>query len=94
MYYDPYDVGIHADPYPVFRQLREEAPLYYNDRYDFFALSRFDDVEKGLVDHATFSSARRLVQADRKPARRAPARSSAAPRDQRDGAARAAAASS
>ena len=32
MYYDPYDVDIDADPYPVFRRLREEAPLYYNER--------------------------------------------------------------
>ena len=31
VYYDPYDVDIDADPYPVFRRLREEAPLYYND---------------------------------------------------------------
>ena len=58
VYYDPYDVELHADPYPAFRRLREEAPLYYNDTHDFYALSRFDDVEKGLVDHATFSSAR------------------------------------
>ncbi|HVM67494.1 MAG TPA: cytochrome P450 [Acidimicrobiales bacterium] len=61
VYYDPYDVDIHADPYPVFRRLREEAPLYYNDRYDFYAVSRFDDVEKGLVDHITFSSARGVI---------------------------------
>ncbi len=58
VYYDPYDVAIHADPYPVFRRLREEAPLYYNEAYDFYALSRFADVEAGFVDHATFSSAR------------------------------------
>jgi cytochrome P450 len=58
VYYDPYDPGIYADPYPVFRRLREEAPLYYNERHDFYAISRFDDVEKGLVDHSTFSSAR------------------------------------
>ena len=57
VYYDPYDVDIHADPYPVFRRLREEAPLYYNEAYDFYALSRFDDVERGFVDHDTFSSA-------------------------------------
>ena len=31
VYFDPYDVGINADPYPVFRRLREESPLYYND---------------------------------------------------------------
>jgi cytochrome P450 len=58
VYYDPYDVDIWADPYPVFRRLREEAPLYYNDRYDFYALSRFADVEQGLVDNATFISGR------------------------------------
>jgi cytochrome P450 len=38
--------------------MREEAPLYWNERYEFFALSRFDDVEKGLVDWHTYSSAR------------------------------------
>jgi cytochrome P450 len=58
VYYDPYDIEIQADPYPVFRRLRDEAPLYYNERYDFYALSRFEDVEKAFVDHATFSSAR------------------------------------
>ncbi len=54
--YDPYDVEINADPYPVFRQLREEQPLYYNEQYDFFALSRYEDVERGIVDHKTFIS--------------------------------------
>jgi len=61
VYYDPYDLDIHGDPYPVFRRLREEAPLYYNDRYDFYAMSRFDDVERGLVDHTSFSSARGVI---------------------------------
>jgi cytochrome P450 len=46
--YDPYDVEIDADPYPVFRRLREEAPLYRNDEHDFWALSRFADVQAGL----------------------------------------------
>jgi cytochrome P450 len=58
VYYDPYDEAIYADPYPVYRRLREEAPLYYNERYEFWALSRYDDVESAFVDHATFSSAR------------------------------------
>jgi cytochrome P450 len=66
--YDPYDVEINADPYPTFRRLREQAPLYHNDRYDFFALSRFDDVNKALADYQTFSSARgailELIKAD------------------------------
>jgi cytochrome P450 len=56
LYYDPYDVDIDADPYPVFRRLRDEAPLYYNDRYDFFAVSRFEDVERGLRDARTYVS--------------------------------------
>ena len=58
VYYDPYDVSINADPYPVFRRLREEAPLYYNDRHDFFALSRFEDVERGFIDRETYISGR------------------------------------
>ena len=58
VYYDPYDVDIDADPYPVFRRLREEAPLYYNEQYDFYALSRYDDVERGLVDRETNISGR------------------------------------
>lgn len=58
VYYDPYDAGINADPYPTFRRLRDEAPIYYNDKYDVWALSRHADVEKGLVDWETFSSAR------------------------------------
>ncbi|MBV8986692.1 MAG: cytochrome P450 [Acidimicrobiia bacterium] len=58
LYYDPYDVGINADPYPVYRRLREEAPLYYNEPHDFYAVSRYDDVERGLKDPATFPSSR------------------------------------
>jgi cytochrome P450 len=68
VYYDPYDVGIHADPYPVFRRLREEAPLYRNETHDFYALSRFEDVEGGLVDKETYISGRgailELIKAD------------------------------
>ena len=58
VYYDPYDVGIDADPYPVFRRLREEAPLYYNERHDFYAVSRYDDVERGVLDTKTYISGR------------------------------------
>jgi cytochrome P450 len=58
VYYDPYDVGIDADPYPTFRRLREEAPLYRNEAHDFFAVSRFDDVQRGLNDKDTYISSR------------------------------------
>jgi cytochrome P450 len=58
IYYDPYDPELQLDPYPTFRRMREEAPLYYNEQHDFYGVSRFDDVENVLKDHGTFSSAR------------------------------------
>jgi cytochrome P450 len=61
VHFDPYDVELIADPYPMFSRLRDEAPLYYNAEYDFFALSRFADVNKALVDHGTYSSARGVI---------------------------------
>ncbi|EHB58634.1 Linalool 8-monooxygenase [Mycolicibacterium rhodesiae JS60] len=68
VYYDPYDVDITADPYPTFSRLREEAPLYYNERYDFWALSRHADVAAALANWETFSNARsdilELMQSD------------------------------
>ncbi|MBK5289264.1 MAG: cytochrome P450 [Acidimicrobiia bacterium] len=59
--YDPYDVEINADPYPVFRRLRDDAPLYRNEQHDFFALSRFEDVERGLRDAKTYISGRGAI---------------------------------
>jgi len=61
IYYDPYDFEIDNDPYPVWRRLREEAPLYFNEKHGFYALSRFDDVEKGLTDWKTYSSAKGML---------------------------------
>ena len=58
LYWDPYDASINMDPYPLFRRLRDDAPLYYNEQYDFYLLSRADDVERALVDHERLSSAR------------------------------------
>jgi cytochrome P450 len=61
VYYDPFDFEIDTDPYPIWKRLRDERPLYYNERYDFYALSRFEDVEGALVDWRTYSSARGTV---------------------------------
>ena len=58
VYYDPYDVDINADPYPTYTRLREEAPIYHNERYDFWALTRHEDVQKALVNWQVFSSSR------------------------------------
>jgi cytochrome P450 len=59
--YDPYDYAIDADPHPVWKRLRDEAPVYYNEQHDFYALSRFDDVLAAHLDPATFSSAHTTV---------------------------------
>ena len=56
VYYDPYDVEINADPYPAYARLREEAPIYHNDRYDFWFLSRHEDVAKAFVNWKVFTS--------------------------------------
>lgn len=58
LYYDPFDFAIDDDPYPVWERMRAEAPLYFNDRYGFYALSRFDDVVRALPDWETYRSGR------------------------------------
>jgi cytochrome P450 len=56
IYYDPFDVEIDKDPHPLWRRMRDEAPLYFNEQYGFYALSRYDDVEQALVDWDTYRS--------------------------------------
>jgi cytochrome P450 len=56
VYYDPFDNEIAIDPYPVYQRLRDEAPVYYNEERDFYAFSRYADVERGLSDRETFIS--------------------------------------
>lgn len=56
LYYDPYDVDINTDPYPIYARLRDEAPIYHNEKYDFWMLSRYADVEEALKNWQDFSS--------------------------------------
>ncbi len=56
-YYDPYDYAIDADPHPSWKQLRDEAPLYRNEKLDFYALSRFHDIMTASLDSELYSSA-------------------------------------
>ena len=56
LYYDPYDFEIDADPYPVWKRMRDEQPLYYNEKHDFWAVTRWDDVEAALKDHGRLIS--------------------------------------
>ncbi|MHB1585064.1 MAG: cytochrome P450 [Acidimicrobiales bacterium] len=58
VYFDPYDVEINADPYPTYARLRDEAPIYHNEPYDFWAISRHEDVQKALANWQVFSSTR------------------------------------
>jgi cytochrome P450 len=56
IYYDPFDKTIDKDPHPLWKRMRDEVPLYRNEKFDFYALSRYDDVEKALVDWDTYRS--------------------------------------
>jgi cytochrome P450 len=56
IHYDPTDWDTHIDPYPTYARLRDEAPVYHNEKLGFWALSRFEDVWDAHLDHETFSS--------------------------------------
>jgi cytochrome P450 len=57
-YYDPFDFEIDDDPYPIWKRLRDEAPLYHNEKYNFYALSRYADVSRELMNFDTYRSGR------------------------------------
>ncbi len=53
---DPYDYDFHEDPYPYYRRLRDEAPLYRNDELNFWALTRHADVHAGFRNSTALSN--------------------------------------
>jgi hypothetical protein len=55
--YNPFGFAVHGDPYAVYRELRDDAPAYWNEGLEFWALSRFDDVLEGFRDLDVYSSA-------------------------------------
>ncbi len=57
VYYDPYDYDIDSNPHSVWKRMRDDAPVYRNEKFDFYALSRFHDVMTASLDTKTFSSA-------------------------------------
>jgi len=59
--YDPYSYEIDADPYPVYKRMRDEAPVYYNEEFNFYALTRFEDCFQAFQDWEAFSSAKSTV---------------------------------
>ena len=56
--FDPLSHELHEDPYPVYAQLRDEYPVLYNPRTQFWAISRYDDVHEGLHQSRVYSSER------------------------------------
>lgn len=61
VYFDPFDQAIKTNPYPVYRRLRDEQPLYYNQEHDFYLVSRFADVMRFFVDKNSFISSKGMV---------------------------------
>ena len=54
--YNPYDSETILNPHPLFRRMREEAPLYFSEEFDFYAISRFNDIESTLLNRDVFIS--------------------------------------
>ncbi|MEM7436668.1 MAG: cytochrome P450 [Myxococcota bacterium] len=59
--YDPFHPGLMADPYPFYARLRDDHPLYYNERLDCYVLSRYEDIYRALRKPQLFSSAQGLT---------------------------------
>jgi len=57
LYYDQYSYEIDDNPYQIWKRLRDEAPVWYNEKYKYWVLSRYDDVLKASMDWKNFSSA-------------------------------------
>ncbi|OBA78932.1 cytochrome [Mycobacterium sp. 1164966.3] len=56
--FDPFSTEFFNGAYDTYRRLRDESPIYYNAKWDFWALTRYDDVTPATKDHETFSSAK------------------------------------
>jgi cytochrome P450 len=59
--FDPFSEVFFNDPFNTYRRLRDESPVYHNEKYGFWALSRYEDVEPAMKDCQTYSSARGIT---------------------------------
>jgi len=59
--YDPFAADTVADPYPWYRRLQDEAPVYRQEALRFWVLSRYDDVLAGARAHGSLSSAEGVI---------------------------------
>ena len=51
--FDPFSDDFFQHPYEIYKRLRDEAPVYYNEKYDFYALTRHEDVTAAFRDYET-----------------------------------------
>ncbi|HLR93290.1 MAG TPA: cytochrome P450 [Jiangellaceae bacterium] len=69
--FDPFSDEYFHDPFDIYRRMRDEAPLYYSEDEDFYALTRHADVAAAFKDFETYSSARgcdlAMVRSDEPP---------------------------
>jgi hypothetical protein len=56
--FDPFCEEYFTNPFDIYRRMREDAPLYYDEKEDFYALTRHEDVAGALKDFETYSSSR------------------------------------
>jgi cytochrome P450 len=56
--FDPFSVEYYENPFDIYRRMREDAPLYYDEKEDFYALTRHEDVAAAFKDFESYSSAR------------------------------------
>jgi cytochrome P450 len=68
LYWDPFDQAFRASPYETWRRLRDDAPVWRNDRHDFWVLTRYEDVEAAHKDTATFLSGHGTILETMQPA--------------------------
>lgn len=54
LYFDPFDHTTYDNPYPIYKQLRDEAPAYFNEKFGFWVLSRYTDCLAALRDFNTY----------------------------------------
>src|ERR1700727_3632928 len=56
--FDPFSEEFFTNPFDIYQRMREDAPLYYDEKEDFYALPRHEDVAAALKDFETYSSTR------------------------------------
>lgn len=56
LHFDHYDYAQQDDPYPVYARLREEAPLFHNEEYDFWVMTRHEDINRAFRTDGVYSN--------------------------------------